>query len=87
MEVALAEQRDRLPCAAGVGCADQTEEWRQLLAAVGVARAEEAVGPDDGEAHRVLVTPCNALGPTARLGPKQPGVGGNEEGAVLRIDV
>jgi len=86
MKVALAEERDRLPTIAGVGCADQAEKRRQLLAAVGVAGAEEAVGPNDGEPHRVLITAGHALGPTASLGPEQPGVGGNEQGAVLRID-
>ena len=85
MEVRLAEQRQRLPALAAVAGADQAEQWREILARVRVARAEEAVGTDDGEAHRVLLVIADALGLAAGVA-KEPGVGGDVERAVLRVD-
>ena len=51
-----------------------------------MAGAEEMVGPDDREAHRVLVSVLDAAcALLLRTGAKQARVRGNEEHSVLRI--
>ena len=52
-----------------------------------MAGAEEAVGPDDSEAHRVLVAATDPLGPpVAGFDPVEAGVRGDEERLVGRVD-
>ena len=87
VEVPLAEQRYRPPAPAAVVGADQPEEGRQVVAAVGVAGAEHGAWPDDREAHRVLHPVAHALhAGLAGRRAEEAGVGGHEERPVLRID-
>jgi hypothetical protein len=86
VEVSLTKQRDRLPTRSCVSGLDQAEQWRQILPQVGVPRAEEVIGTDHGEAHRVLCPIPNALGPALVIRrPKESRVRGDEEGAIVWI--
>ena len=60
VEVRLAAQRYRLPRLTSVARLDQAEERRQVVATVRMTRAQEAIGGDNGEAHRVLIAIADA---------------------------
>ena len=87
MEVGFTVQRHGFPRAAGVARLDQAEERRKVVPAVGMAGAEEVIGTDDGEAHRVLEAVADALraaGIARRA--EEASVRGDEERAIRGIE-
>lgn len=87
VEVHFPLQRNSPPGLAGVVRSDQTEERRQAIAAIGMARSKEAVRAHDREAHRVLVAISHASSrPRAGRLPEEASVCRDEESAVARID-
>jgi hypothetical protein len=91
VEVSLTEERDRLPGPSSIGGLDQSEVRRQVLLPhrlrVGVARAKKPIGADDGEAHGVLeAVPSSDRLLGARRNAVRPGVGGDEQRLIRRVD-
>jgi hypothetical protein len=87
MEIGVAKQRNRRPVLSAVARLDQAETGRKIVAQVGMARAEKAVGPDDGETHRVLVAVADASRRSlAATNAIEAGVAGDEQRIVERIN-
>jgi hypothetical protein len=91
MEVDLAEQRGRLPAAAGVPALDQPEQRRpasleQLrIPEVRVATRNKMVGADHGEAHGVQVAIRDPAG-IAIPDDEEAGVGRSMQRTIPRVD-
>ncbi|MFP5371513.1 MAG: cytochrome c biogenesis CcdA family protein, partial [Actinomycetes bacterium] len=72
-----------------VGVAEQrwlALDTKALVAQVGMAAGDEAVGAGDGEAHGVLVAVPDALGAAVAVEPEQARMGGGVERAVGGVD-